>query len=61
MERDRTFEQPQLLPSPERAGSRPAQPALRRRQAGLVGIARARAALAQAARRAEDRTRYEAA
>jgi hypothetical protein len=61
MEPDRTFEQPQLLPGTDRPRSRPSSPGLRRRQAGLVGIAQAREALAQAARRAEDRARYKAA
>jgi hypothetical protein len=61
MEPDRTIEQPQLLPGPDGPRPRPAYPALRRRQAGLAGIAKARAALAEAARRAEDRARYRAA
>jgi hypothetical protein len=71
MERERTPHQPQLLTVPARAakaGSRAAgfspagSPSLdRRRQAGLNGIARARAALADAARRAESRSPFKAA
>lgn len=52
---DETWQQPPLLAAPERARTEasPAKPAERIRQAGLVGIAQARAALAEAARRAE--------
>ncbi len=57
MEPDRTFEQPQLLPAAERPRSRATAPTNHRRQVGLIGIARARAALAQAAQRAEERAR----
>jgi hypothetical protein len=50
---DETWQQPTLLAAPERAliVARPAEPL---RRAGLVGIAKARAALAAAVRRAED-------
>jgi hypothetical protein len=61
MEPDRTFEQPQLLPAPYRPQARPAAPASHSRQVGLRGIAQARAALALAARRAEERAHDKAA
>ena len=61
MEPHRTFEQPQLLPAADRPRARTAAPANRGRQIGLSGIAQARAALAQAARRAEERARAKAA
>ena len=61
MEPDRTFEQPQLLPAPGRPRARTAAPTNHSRQVGLIGIAQARAALAQAARRAEERAGDKAA
>ncbi len=71
MEPERTFQQAQLLPvaeltvpertGPGRTGARTHAPASASRQLGLIGIAQARAALAQAARRAEERAGDKAA
>ena len=61
MEPNRTFEQPQLLSAPGGPRARTAAPASRSRQLGLIGIAQARAALAMAARRAEERAGDKAA
>jgi hypothetical protein len=50
-----TWEQTQLIEAPERSRSQGTKPGDRFRQAGLMGVAQARAALAEAARRAEAR------
>lgn len=52
----RTWQQQPLLAAAERARGRAKGPSDRIRQAGLMGVAQARAALAEAARRAETRT-----
>ena len=49
---DEHWQQQALLACPPRTSPRAARPSERMRQAGLVGIAQARAALAEASRRA---------
>jgi hypothetical protein len=66
-ERDRSapegtdWQQQQLLPGTAQAPSRSDRPSDRLRKAGLVGIAQAREALAEAARRAQARSGPKAA
>jgi hypothetical protein len=55
------WQQPQLIPAPALNGSHRARPSDRLRDAGLVGIAQAREALAEAARRAKARSESRAA
>lgn len=55
------WEQQQLLPGASRAVGHSDRPSERLRQAGLVGIAQAREALAEAARRAQARSESRAA
>jgi hypothetical protein len=55
------WEQQQLLPAGRHAPARSEWPSDRLRKAGLVGIAQAREALAEAARRAQARSESRAA
>jgi hypothetical protein len=55
------WQQPQLLPAAAPSTGRSAKPNDRLRHAGLVGIAQAREALAEAARRAKARSESRAA
>ena len=50
------WQQPQLIPAPAPGNDRTGKPNDRLRRAGLVGIAQARQALAEAARRAKARS-----